>query len=129
MVKVSSKARFFGLACLFLGAMFAFCACSGSVSLEWQLDNLGDSIVGIHTDLQTQFLSSKNLKLPTDVKGIEELSRPAPVHIEWSAESDGKEVTIQKYLLELSLDSRFNKSVVYETVEPEFDVYNLLLDA
>lgn len=107
--------------------MFTFCACSSGVNLQWKIDDLGAELIGAHTELQAKFLNDKNLILPSSVKGETELSRPVPIHLEWSATDGGSEVAISKYLLEFSTDTKFDRAITYETTQPEYDVYNLLL--
>ena len=126
--KIRSMRRI-GMLILSLGLTFAFFCCSGNVRLDWTIDDLSDRDITVHTALQTQYLNGHYLSVPQEANGKTVLDRPAPVHIEWLAQSDGGGADIGKYRLELSLNPKFSDPIVYETNQPQYDVYNLLLGA
>lgn len=109
---------------VFCGA-FALCACAPSsgetVDCRWELVQF-DGEVSIHTPAQASYLAGNYNDILQYAKGKEELSRPLPVHLTWSAET---EETIVKYTLEIDDEFDDMDPLRFETTATEFDVYNL----
>lgn len=111
------------LVCLFS----LFVGCSPTANYEWSLDEL-DSPADIHTELQKQYLLDEYTSVKSYAKGEEELSRPLPVRLLWSATpKTDKEPSVLSYTLEIAKSRDFTDAVLYQTTDTYFDVYNLFV--
>ncbi len=98
-------------------AVFAFgCAPTGI----WRIKQITD-VVSLHTELQKDYLADGYNNIAEYANGVEELSRPAPVLLEWEYEN----ANAKKYVLEVSRYENFVKPIKIATAEPRAEVYNL----
>ncbi|MCX4314807.1 MAG: tyrosine-protein phosphatase, partial [Clostridia bacterium] len=95
-------------------AVFAFgCAPTGI----WRIKQITD-VVSLHTELQKDYLADGYNNIAEYANGVEELSRPAPVLLEWEYEN----ANAKKYVLEVSRYENFVKPIKIATAEPRAEV-------
>ena len=84
-----------------------------------------DVSYSIHTDVQLEYLNSKNYSiLPTNIFGQAENSKPKPIVIE--ALADGNDLsTASDFQLKLSKNSDMSNAVSYVSATKEFSLVNL----
>lgn len=113
--------------CILLCSLLVLCACnpSSTVQCNWQLVDLGNG-VSQHTVKQGLYLAGDYLDIAKYAKGSEELSRPEPVRLSWSAEKS-EEVSIVNYTVTIKDVYEEYKTLSFDTTEPYLDVYNLCI--
>lgn len=116
---MKTKKRYLSAFCLLLCALFALCGCGGNEPLDWT------SNVEIHTFAQSEYLKGDYNDIQRYATGSAELSRPEPVHFDWSEKT--AEENVKEYTIELSLSKDFSDSVSYSTTDTSIDIYNLFI--
>lgn len=105
--------------------LFVLSACNNQPKYSWGLSDLGES-VSCHTAAQTEYLEGDYKEISAD--GKQELSRPEPIRLTWSATPEKDYgVSVDYYVVELSTDSSFNTSKGYGVYTNELELYNLYL--
>lgn len=114
--------------CLILSVLMALTCMSTAFAKEPEttdiiLEELGGEVV-LHTDLQCNYLFGKYYNISRYADGTEELSRPRPVSLTWTA-NETVENGNPTYYVEIAESEDFSDGKTYVTTETEYDVYNL----
>lgn len=119
--------RIISTLCVALCTLTVLCGCGGAdnqtVECSWTLADLGDSVC-LHSDLQAAYLSDNYQKVTSYAKGSEELSRPEPALLSWSAEPK-EDLTVTAYTVEIQDEYDLYDPLILHTAEPNIEVYNL----
>lgn len=117
------------LLCVTLCTLTVLCGCGDNgnqtVECDFVLSDLGDSVC-LHSDLQAEYLASDYQAVPSSAKGTEELSRPKPAVLTWTAQPK-EQLEITAYSVKIQDDlNRYDPIIVYST-EPSVELYNLYI--
>lgn len=106
-----------------LSSLCLFCSCM-QTDFALKLGDVGEDI-SFHTAVQAEYLAQSDYTKMT-AEGKEELSRPQPLHLDWSV-TTGEASSVTEYVLQVARDGDFGKAWTYYTTETSFDVYNLCI--
>lgn len=123
--------KYLNALCFVVCALLVLNGCAATANetaeLSWNLADLGGG-VEFHTLPQGLYLAGDYGDIFDYAKGTEEMSRPEPIRLSWTAEPQGKMSAVEEYEVEIQdLDGRYN-SMTLTTAETNAEVYNLCIN-
>lgn len=129
MKKITKKiAAISVIVCLTL--CFADCTTAKNWKFDLKSPNEKDTeFADMHTSLQNKYLNMNYTNIDLFADGKAELSRPAPISLEWTATANGKTPRKVDYTVEISKNEDFTDCIRYKADANAVNVYNLEIGA
>ena len=94
---------------------------------SWSLADIG-VFAEVHTEKQKNYLKGDYEEIADYAQGTEELSRPLPIMLSWTATADSEnEPAVSHYVVEVSKNSTFKDALKFTCEKDSLGVYNLRL--